>query len=231
MSLGSGARRAADRSRGRGIRGPDSEMLHAPLVRAASAAARRAQNGWGPAVCSVTGHMVYTRVHGRAGAALSTGPAAHRVATVSRAPVAGRLRAVRASMGIFGRRGNAGAPARILRLPPGVEPAWLPGTVEVQVVGATFHVAEINAAARSAGPGARVSAVLVAEPDNPHDANAVAVYFNGYLAGQDHLAMIPAPKTAPATKSSNRALQAALACSPVPWSLLSGSRLARLPPC
>jgi len=86
-------------------------------------------------------------------------------------------------MGIFGRRGNAGAPARNLRLPPGVEPAWLPGTVEVQVVGETFHVAEINAAARSAGTGARLSAVLVAEADNPYDANAVAVYLNGYHAG------------------------------------------------
>src|SRR5260221_3374895 len=86
-------------------------------------------------------------------------------------------------MGIFGRRGNAGAPARILRLPAGVEPAWLPGAVEVQVVGETFHVAEINAAARSAGTGAGVSAVLLAEQGNPHDANAVAVYLHGYRAG------------------------------------------------
>jgi hypothetical protein len=64
-----------------------------------------------------------------------------------------------------------------------MDPVWLPGAVEVHVVGESFHVAEIMAATRSVPPGARLTAVLVPQPDNPHDASAVAVHLNGYLAG------------------------------------------------
>jgi hypothetical protein len=88
-------------------------------------------------------------------------------------------------MGLFARR-KAGA-----QNPPGPEPVWLPGNVEVQIVGETFYIAEIKAATRRVPPGSRLPAVLIAEPDNPHDENAVGVYLNGHRAG--HLAREIAP--------------------------------------
>jgi hypothetical protein len=88
-------------------------------------------------------------------------------------------------MGPFTRR-KAGA-----QNPPGPEPVWLPGNVEVQIVGETFYLAAIKAATRRVPPGSRLPAVLIAEPDNPYDANAVGVYLNGQRVG--HLAREIAP--------------------------------------
>jgi hypothetical protein len=76
------------------------------------------------------------------------------------------------------------------------EPAWLPGDVEVQVSGETFHAAAIREACRSSRPGTPDVAILVPEPGNPHDHSAVAVYVDrfhaGYLSRQIAAAVQPA---------------------------------------
>jgi HIRAN domain len=80
--------------------------------------------------------------------------------------------------------------------PSSPEPAWLPGNVEVQVSGETFHAAAIQEACRSSRPGVPDVAVLLPEPGNPHDPSAVAVYVNqfhaGYLSRQIAAAVQPA---------------------------------------
>jgi hypothetical protein len=68
-------------------------------------------------------------------------------------------------------------------MPPGPEPAWLPGDVEVQVSGETFHGEAIRDAERSGRPGVPPIAVLVPEPGNPHDHSAIAVFVNGFQVG------------------------------------------------
>jgi len=68
-------------------------------------------------------------------------------------------------------------------LPSGPEPVWLPGNVEVQVSGETFHAEAIREADRHRPPGVTDVAVLVLEPNNPHDHSAIAVFVNGFLAG------------------------------------------------
>jgi hypothetical protein len=93
-------------------------------------------------------------------------------------------------MGPFTRR-KAGA-----QNPPGPEPVWLPGNVEVQIVGETFYLAAIKAATRRVPPGSRLPAVLIAEPDNPHDANAVGVYLNGQRVGHQAREIAPAVRAA-----------------------------------
>jgi hypothetical protein len=65
----------------------------------------------------------------------------------------------------------------------GVAPVWLPGHVEVQVSGETFHAKAIRAADRCTPPGVPDVAVLIPEPGNPHDHSAIAVFVNGFLAG------------------------------------------------
>jgi hypothetical protein len=68
-------------------------------------------------------------------------------------------------------------------MPPGPEPAWLPGDVEVQVSGETFHAQAIRDADRSGRPGVPDIAVLVPEPGNPQDHSAIAVFVNGFQVG------------------------------------------------
>lgn len=63
---------------------------------------------------------------------------------------------------------------------------WLPGRVEVQVAGESFHEDAIAAVDESRPPGSLLDAVLVPEPDNPHDSNAVAVYINS-----EHVGFLP----------------------------------------
>jgi hypothetical protein len=72
---------------------------------------------------------------------------------------------------------------RSLPAPPGPEPVWLPGDVEVQVSGETFHAEAIREADRRGRPGVPDVAVLVTEPGNPHDHSAIAVFVNGFLVG------------------------------------------------
>ena len=68
----------------------------------------------------------------------------------------------------------------------GPQPAWLPGPVDVQVSGETFHAAAIREACHRSRPGVPDVAVLVTEPGNPHDHSAIAVLVNdihvGYLS-------------------------------------------------
>lgn len=64
-----------------------------------------------------------------------------------------------------------------------LEPVWLPGDVEVQVSGETFHAEAIRQADRRGPRGGPYVAVLVLEPGNPHDHSAIAVFVNGFLAG------------------------------------------------
>jgi tetratricopeptide (TPR) repeat protein len=83
-------------------------------------------------------------------------------------------------------RRSATAPAYVTpsNLPdPAVEPAWLSGTVEVQVAGESFHLDAIRAAPWNAPPGGPLVAVLVPDLANPHDPCAVAVYVQGMLVG------------------------------------------------
>jgi hypothetical protein len=83
-------------------------------------------------------------------------------------------------------RGNASSSegVRSLPVPPArPEPAWLPGDVEVQLAGPTFHTEAIREADRLGQPGALHAAVLIPEPENPHDHNAIAVFVSGFQVG------------------------------------------------
>jgi hypothetical protein len=85
-----------------------------------------------------------------------------------------------------GPRRPAGSPQGVnsVPVPPsGLEPAWLPGQVDVQVSGETFHAAAIREACLSSRPGVPDVAVLVPEPGNPHDHSAIAVLVNGFHVG------------------------------------------------
>jgi len=75
---------------------------------------------------------------------------------------------------------------RRLSLPTGVEPFELHGTDELQVAWETFHADAILAAQLSASPHGPMTAVLVPEPDNPRDPNAVAVYLQ-----HEHVGFLP----------------------------------------
>lgn len=91
-------------------------------------------------------------------------------------------------MGLFTRRDKPPAgdvQRRPLRL--GADRlAWLPGRVEVQVAGESFHEDAIEAADERSSPDSPLVAVLVPEPGNAHDSHAVAVY----LAGE-HVGFLP----------------------------------------
>lgn len=88
-------------------------------------------------------------------------------------------------MGLFTRRdsGRTGSLARgTLQGVRSGQFVWLPGGCEVQVAGESFHEDAIRAA-ESSSPGSPLAAVIVPEPDNAHDPNAVAVYVNGQHVG------------------------------------------------
>jgi hypothetical protein len=72
-------------------------------------------------------------------------------------------------------RASAGAASAA----PIVQPIWLPGDVEVAVVGETFYWEAITAASASTAP----VAVLLPEPGNPHDPFAVGIHLNNRPAG------------------------------------------------
>jgi hypothetical protein len=60
---------------------------------------------------------------------------------------------------------------------------WLPGCIEVQVAGESFHEDAIRAADEGGSHGSPLVAVLVPDPGNPYDSNAVAVHVNGQHVG------------------------------------------------
>ena len=72
--------------------------------------------------------------------------------------------------------------------PPSV---WLPGTVEVQVVGEAYHTDAIRKAEKSTPSGQAPIAELIPQPDNPCDDNAVAVYVNGFHVGYLSRQIVP----------------------------------------
>jgi hypothetical protein len=89
-------------------------------------------------------------------------------------------------MGLRGRLNKLRTPSAtspLSSVPAGLEPVWLPGGVEVQVVGESFHADAIRVAQRGAPEGGPLVAELVPEQDNPHDQNAVAVYVQHKLVG------------------------------------------------
>jgi tetratricopeptide (TPR) repeat protein len=63
---------------------------------------------------------------------------------------------------------------------------WLPGRIEVQVAGESFHQDAIHAVEEYSPPGSPLVAVLVPDPGNAHDSNAVAVHVNG-----EHVGFLP----------------------------------------
>jgi hypothetical protein len=60
---------------------------------------------------------------------------------------------------------------------------WLPGTTEIPLAGASHHAAAVEETIRGVLDGGQMDAVLIPEPDNPHDPNAVAVYMLGGHVG------------------------------------------------
>lgn len=64
--------------------------------------------------------------------------------------------------------------------------AWLPGRVEVQVVGESFHLEAIERVVANGSPGTPFTAVLVPLLGNPHDPHAVAVYLD-----DEHVGFLP----------------------------------------
>jgi len=89
----------------------------------------------------------------------------------------------------------SGTPLR-LSVPAGIEPVELPGADELQVAGESFHADAILAAELSASPRGLMTAVLMPDPGNPHDRNAVAVYLEGWHVG--YLPREVAPRMQPA---------------------------------
>jgi HIRAN domain len=71
---------------------------------------------------------------------------------------------------------------------------WLPGRVEVQVVGETYHADAIRKAEQATGR--EPIAELIPQPDNPHDRNAVAVNLNDFHVGYLSRQIVPAVQPA-----------------------------------
>ncbi|MEV4670849.1 hypothetical protein AB0K34_04270 [Actinomadura sp. NPDC049382] len=72
-------------------------------------------------------------------------------------------------------------PARLPRLV--TAPAWMPGHVEVEVVGESFHQEAVRAAATDPGGDGVRMAVLVPAPSHSRYPTAVVVYVQTYLVG------------------------------------------------
>jgi hypothetical protein len=89
-------------------------------------------------------------------------------------------------VGLFTRRGRAQTEDLPQGRSPHIssgQPVWLPGGIEVQVAGESFHEDAIHAVEERRSPGSPLVAVLVPDTGNPYDPNAVAAYVNGKLVG------------------------------------------------
>lgn len=62
--------------------------------------------------------------------------------------------------------------------PQVVKVTWLPGSTEIPVAGLRYYPAAVSECLRGIRDGgqAEIDVVLVPEPQNPHDSNAVAIY-------------------------------------------------------
>jgi tetratricopeptide (TPR) repeat protein len=92
-------------------------------------------------------------------------------------------------MGLFVRSGGGRDERRPQEMPrqsSAIQPAWLPGTTEVQVAGESFHEDAICLVEARTAPGSPLVAVLVPDPGNVHDSNALAVNVNG-----EHVGFLP----------------------------------------
>lgn len=92
-------------------------------------------------------------------------------------------------MGFFVRRGGMqtrGPSQGESRQVSAAQPARIPGRTEVQVAGESFHQAAINAVEARRSPGSPLEAVLVPDPANAYDPNALAVYVN-----DEHVGFLP----------------------------------------
>ena len=67
-----------------------------------------------------------------------------------------------------------------------IQPALVPGRTECQVAGESFHLAEIRAVEARRTSGSPLVAVLVPDPSNAYDPNALAVYVN-----DEHIGFLP----------------------------------------
>lgn len=110
---------------------------------------------------------------------------------------------------------------------PSQPPAWLPGNVNVQLAGETFHAAAIREACRCSQPGVPDVAILIPEPGNPHDHNAVAVHVNRFLAG--HLPRQIAAAVQPALTAFTAKTGRHVACpARITWHEISGRPVAQV---
>ncbi len=107
------------------------------------------------------------------------------------------------------------APAsRTEAIQTGAPQVLVSGSFQVQVVGSSHHqdlLAEIAGGRRRDGVDVGMLAVLVPEPHNPHDANAVAAHLDGRIAG--HLARENAAILQPAVMRLAAEHGAAVACA------------------
>ena len=111
--------------------------------------------------------------------------------------------------------------------PSSPEPEWLPGEVDVQVSGETFHAAGIREACRRSRPGLPDEAVLVPEPGNPHDHSAIAVFVNGFPAG--HLSREIAAAVQPALLAFTASTGRNVACpARILWHEIDGYPVAQV---
>ena len=86
-----------------------------------------------------------------------------------------------------GRCPNSGPRATGAVSPPAgtqsVDVTWLPGDCEIPVAGLEHHAMAVLETQAAAPRDGGMDAVLLPEPANPHDPNAVAVYMAGGLVG------------------------------------------------
>jgi hypothetical protein len=64
-----------------------------------------------------------------------------------------------------------------------VDVTWLPGSFEIPVAGLEHHAAAVQETLSAGRAGDEMDAVLIPEPSNAYDRNAVAVYMAGGLIG------------------------------------------------
>jgi hypothetical protein len=64
-----------------------------------------------------------------------------------------------------------------------VNVTWIPGTHKIPVVGLGHYTAAVRDTVKAAPADGIMAALLLPEPSNPHDPNAIAVYMAGGLVG------------------------------------------------
>lgn len=121
----------------------------------------------------------------------------------------------------FRRTGRDGRPSAPPHPPPlTAEPVWLPGTIEVHVAGESYRADAVRAVQRAAAQGGSLAAMLIPEPTNSYDPNAVAVFVLGRHVG--YLPAHIAARVQPALSRFSAAHQGRLVSCPaivVEWNV------------